>query len=136
MALRLYLDDCAFSHRLAQLLMQAGHEVTTPVQAGISKRADPVHFDFAVAQGLILVTKNPLDFFRLHQSKQIHPGILAIYQDNDPHRDMNYGEIVDAIGRLEQTYAQSETSLANAFHVLNQWRATTGGADPVVATGE
>jgi hypothetical protein len=52
----------------------------------------------------------------------VDPGIIAIYQDNDPARDMSDGEIVQAIGFLERTMTSSGGQIANAFHQLNQWR--------------
>ncbi len=61
MALNLYLDDCANSDLLAQLLTQAGHTVVRPADAGIAWEADEVHFRYAQGHGLGLVTKNPKD---------------------------------------------------------------------------
>lgn len=42
MALSLYLDDCANSNLLAQLLTQAGHTVIRPADAGTAWEADDV----------------------------------------------------------------------------------------------
>ena len=62
MALKLYLDDCAYSHSLRDLLLTAGHTVVTPADAGLTGRDDPVHLAFATANDLLCVTKNPDDF--------------------------------------------------------------------------
>jgi predicted nuclease of predicted toxin-antitoxin system len=115
---KIYLDDCAFANSLVTLLEAAGHQVTTPRQAGISGGSDEVHFDYAAKNGLVLLTKNPDDFLELHQKNPQHAGILLVYQDNDPARDMSYGEIVRAIGNLEQ----AGIAFAGCCHVLNAWR--------------
>ena len=124
MALRLYLDDCAFSHNLRDLLLAAGHHVVVPVDAGLRGEDDDRHFEYAVQHQLILVTKNPGDFSLLHEQhlaqQQAHPGIFAVYQDNDITRDMSDREIVQAIGNVETTYQSA--SVSNQFVSLNQFR--------------
>ena len=79
---------------------------------------DETHFRFAVANDLILITKNPDDFLELHVRDSSHPGILLIYQDNDPDRDMSNGEVARAIANLEQAGVE----IAGSCHVLNAWR--------------
>ena len=64
MALNLYLDDCADSNLLVDLLRQAGHTVVRPRDAGITGEDDDVHLAYAVGHNLILVTKNPQDLVR------------------------------------------------------------------------
>lgn len=124
MALKLYLDDCANSGLLAALLRQAGHQVVRPTEesVGLEGEDDSVHFAFAAGHGLTIVTKNPADFKALHDLDQRHAGILAVYQDNDPSRDMSNAEIVKAIRNLEESAQQGGLSIYGAFHVLNQWR--------------
>jgi Domain of unknown function (DUF5615) len=115
---KIYLDDCAYDKELVKRLQGAGHQVVTPAQAGTSGREDEVHFRFAVAQGLVLLTKNPGDFLKLHKADPAHAGILVIYQDNDPDRDMNTADVVRAVANLEQAGVPFRSS----FHVLNAWR--------------
>src|SRR5439155_18420578 len=117
LSLKLYLDDCAYSHQLTLLLRKAGHQVITPADAGTTHKDDLVHFQYAGANGCVLVTKNPKHFEKLHSADSNHPGIVAIYQDNDPSRDMEYAEIVRAVGNIEQ----SGVAFAGWFHVLNHW---------------
>lgn len=45
LSLKIYLDDCAYDKRLVQLLRQAGHEVTTPVEAGTLGQHDNEHLN-------------------------------------------------------------------------------------------
>jgi predicted nuclease of predicted toxin-antitoxin system len=118
LSLKIYLDDCAYAKDLVRLLQAAGHEVVTPAQAGTSRQADEVHFRYAAAQGLVLLTRNPRDFEQLHRANPQHPGVLAIYQDNNPDRDMSYADIVRALANLEKAGIE----LRDAFHILNAWR--------------
>jgi hypothetical protein len=99
-------------------LETVGHQVTTPAQAGIRKAADSVHFHYAQSNGLVLLTKNPKDFLALHAMDQTHSGILLVYQDNDPSRDMTSADIVRAIKNLEDAGVVFQGNC----HSLNAWR--------------
>jgi hypothetical protein len=66
---------------------------------------------------LVLLARNCSDFQELHQLNSSHYGILAIYQDAAPSKNMSYLAIVKAIGNLEA----AGLDLANQFMVLNQW---------------
>lgn len=118
MSQKIYLDDCAYAKDLVRLLEAAGHQVVTPRQAGITGREDAIHFRYAAENGLILLTKNPDDFLELHQTQSQHAGILLVYQDNDPDRDMSHAEIVRAITNLEQ----AGVAFVGTCHILNAWR--------------
>ena len=121
MSLAIYLDDCAFSHTLRRLLLEAGHTVQIPadVEPSLTGAADEVHFAHAQTTNQVILTLNPADFKQLHQQFPDHAGILAVYQDNDPTRDMSYADIVRAIANLERT----GLIIAGAFWILNgyQW---------------
>jgi hypothetical protein len=80
-----------------------------------------VHFGFAAAHGLAIITKNPGDFRALHELDQRHSGILGVYQDNDPSRDMSHAEIVRAINNLEAAAQQGGAPIQGEFHTLNDW---------------
>jgi hypothetical protein len=45
--------------------------------------------------------------------------VFAVYQDNDPSRDMTPADIVAAIRRIETTEG---LVIPGGFHVLNHWR--------------
>jgi Domain of unknown function (DUF5615) len=123
-ALNLYLDDCSNYDLLAALLRHAGHQVVRPTDnvVGLEGEADLVHFAFAAAHGLTIITKNPADFKALHDQDSRHSGILAVYQDNDPSRDMNNTDIVRAIRNLEAAAQQGGPPILGEFHTLNDWR--------------
>lgn len=124
MALNLYLDDCSNSNLLADLLRQGGHRVVRPTddEVGLSGEDDDVHFGFAAAHGFAVITKNPADFKALHDLDQRHSGILAVYQDNDPSRDMSNADIARAIRNLEEATHQGGPPIHGEFHTLNDWR--------------
>jgi hypothetical protein len=117
-----YLDDCADSDRLIQLLRQAGYGVRTPRSEGLIGADDPVHLTHAAAQGCTLITKNPKGFRLLHQEWQAqgraHAGILLVCEDNIRAKDPEPADIVRAIGRL----LASGVPIANELLVLNHWR--------------
>ena len=124
MALNLYLDDCSNSDRLSDLLRQAGHKVLRPTDTDVDLEGedDAIHFAFAGANQLTIITKNPADFLELHRTSQRHAGILAVYQDNDPTRDMSQADIVRAIANLEAAVESGGNPITAHFHVLNDWR--------------
>jgi predicted nuclease of predicted toxin-antitoxin system len=121
-SVHLYLDDCADSNRLANTLRQAGFPTTTPREVGTSGSDDADHLEYAAANGYTLITKNPKHFVALHHQWQsngrIHSGILLIYQDNDPTRDMSPGDIARAIRNL----LRAGLPIANEVHTLNHWQ--------------
>jgi hypothetical protein len=120
-ALNLYLDDCANSDLLAQLLTAAGHMVVRPTEVGTAGEDDEIHFAYAAANGPVLLTKNPPDFQALHEANPAHPGIFAVYQDNDLSRDMTQAEIVAVIAKIEAAVPHGYP-IAGEFHSLNAWR--------------
>lgn len=124
MTLNLYLDDCVLDPRLVELLLQAGHHVirSSDHNVGLEGEDDDVHFEYAVEHGLVILTKNPADFELLHQANSLHFGILAVYQDNDPSRDMTNAEIVKAISSLCQAAQSGGNPIHGNFHSLNAWR--------------
>lgn len=119
MSLRIYLDDCAYSHRLCHLLREAGHDVQVPadVTPPLTGADDATHLSHAQSTHQAIVTLNAKDFKALHDQDTDHSGILVIYKDNDPTRDMRYIDIVQAIGNLERMVPQ----IAGGFWVLNAY---------------
>jgi hypothetical protein len=120
LSLKLYLDDCVYARRLCQLLREAGHDVETPAEVVPPLRgADgATHLDHARRTGRTVLTLNARHFKALHDRDAAHAGILVVYQDNDPNRDMRYADIVRAIGNLEHSVSQ----VAGGFWILNLYR--------------
>ncbi len=124
MPLDLYLDDCSNSDLLAKLLQKDGHRVVRPTDPRVELEGedDEVHFSFAARNGLTVITKNPADFQRLHEATSPRCGVLAVYQDNDPSKDMSDAEIVRAIKNLENASLVGGPSIQGQFNSLNSWR--------------
>jgi hypothetical protein len=120
--MRLYLDDDTASAILTRLLRNAGHDVETPVGAGLAGQDDPIHLTFAIQEKRVLLSKNYQDFEQLHlliqQAQGRHTGILVVRQDNDPRRDLTARGIVRALHRLEIAGVNVE----NDYIILNHWR--------------
>jgi predicted nuclease of predicted toxin-antitoxin system len=120
--MNLYLDDCLDSDRLVATLTNAGHRVETPRSASTLGRQDEDHLEYAARRGLTLMTKNPVDFRRLHDEWQAqgrtHHGIWLVYQDNDKAKDMQPHEVARAIENL----LASGIPIRNEVYALNHWR--------------
>ncbi|HZG37659.1 MAG TPA: DUF5615 family PIN-like protein [Nodosilinea sp.] len=117
MSLTLLLDEDSQAKYLVSLLKAAGHDVQTINEAGIGGASDDVVLNYAAQQRRVLLTRNCNDFLDLHQATLNHAGILAVYQDTEPAKNMSYRAIATAIGNLET----SGVPMANQFIVLNQW---------------
>jgi predicted glycosyl hydrolase (DUF1957 family) len=118
LSLGIYLDDCAYAKSLVVLLEKAGHLVVTPAEAGTLGLEDAVHLRYAADHGLAVLTYDADDFAALHEADRSHAGILAVYRDNNPDRDMTYADLVRTIGNLEA----AGVAIAAEYHVLNAWR--------------
>ena len=122
--LSLYLDDCAFDYDLVAALQSQGRRVVTPKDAGLLGADDDVHLAYATGAGLAVITKDATDFRQLHlrsgstAAVPRHAGILAVYQDDDPAKDMTPADIARAIANL----LAAGVPIAGEFHVLNHWR--------------
>lgn len=73
--------------------------------------------DYARGDERVLLTRNCDDFKELHQANPTHSGILVVYQNDDPSKDMSHQEIVKALINLET----ASIPLANQFIALNSW---------------
>lgn len=82
MSLAIYLDDCASSHRLRRLLIDAGHRVQTPAEVTppLTGADDEAHFAHVRATKQTILTYNAADFLQLHGQFPDHAGIMAVYR--------------------------------------------------------
>lgn len=94
-------------------------EIPAEAEPPLTGADDGLHFAYVRATNQVILTYNAADFLHLHNLLPNHPGILAVYQDNDPSKDMTYADIVRAIANLED----STTIVTGGFWVLNayQW---------------
>ena len=117
LSLRLLIDEDTQAKPLVSLLRKSGHDVETANEAGLSGKEDFLVLDYATVTNRILLTQNCDDFKALHQANSKHPGILAVYQNNNRSKDMSRKELVKAIANIEM----AGITLAYQFIALNQW---------------
>ncbi|MCD8485671.1 MAG: DUF5615 family PIN-like protein [Desertifilum sp.] len=117
MSLRLLLDEDSQAKYLLNLLQSVGHDVLRVNEANLMSRSDAVVLDYARQQERVVLTRNCADYQELHQANPEHPGILAVFQNPDRARNMNYQAIVRAIANIEA----AEFNIKNQFVILNQW---------------
>ena len=113
--MRLYLDEDVASKELTSRLAAAGHDVLPPMRGEPDSRC----WRHAQEQGAAVVTMNVVDFVRLAEATQGHHGLLLVYRENDPLRDMSAASIVAAVARVAET---ARDGLHGAIVVLNQFR--------------
>jgi hypothetical protein len=110
------------ANALISVLKEEGHEVISPRTVAMRGAEDATHLRYAAAQPCPVVTAKARDFLTLHQTWQEagrqHAGILALYRENNPRRDMTYAQIARAISRLER----AGLPLQNRFYNFNRWR--------------
>jgi hypothetical protein len=120
--MNIYLDDDMDANELIGFLEHEGHEVISPRRVAMRGAQDEAHLSYAAAEQCVLLTANVRDFLMLHQrwqeEGQSHAGILAFYRENNPRRDMTYGQIARAVSHLES----AGLALPNTFQNLNMWR--------------
>jgi uncharacterized protein with PIN domain len=117
LSLRLLVDEDTQARWLVNLLRSAGHDVLTVPEANLAAELDSTVLEYARRENRILLTHNCEDFLALHHSRPQHAGILAIYQDRDPAKNMSYAAVVRAAANLEA----SGMELTGQFVVLNAW---------------
>ena len=117
MSLKLLLDEDSQAKYLVNLLRGSGHDVITANDAGLGGLLDSVVLEYARQQKRVILTRNCDDFLELHQFNPFHEGILAVYQNSDTSKNMNYQAISNAIANLKL----SGYNLENQFVILNQW---------------
>lgn len=117
MSLRLLIDEDSQAKPLVKMLREALHDVLTVNEAGLKGKIDSLVFDYAMQDNRVLLTHNCDDFEELHEANPNHLGILAVYKNDDPSKDMSFKTIVKAIANLEA----AALDLTNQFIALNHW---------------
>ncbi|MGK7942965.1 MAG: DUF5615 family PIN-like protein [Microcystaceae cyanobacterium] len=117
MSLRLLIDEDTQDKILVSLLKQANHDVVTVNEVNLNGKIDSIVLDFARQNDRITLTQNCDDYEALHDLNPNHCGIIAIYNENNPLKNMNFKAIVKAIANLET----ANFPLTNQFIALNHW---------------
>ena len=120
--MRLYLDDNLTDRRVVAALRRVGHTVVLPSEVGRAGAPDARHFAEAIHHAAVLLTRNYQDFIDLHDlivaAGGSHPGLLLVYLENDPTRDLTPRGIAVAVSRLDA----AAVPLPGQVYVLNHWR--------------
>jgi predicted nuclease of predicted toxin-antitoxin system len=77
---------------IARALRRAGIDVTTTNEVGLRSADDQTHFQFACAEGRVIVTRDT-DFLRFGREDSDHPGIV-FYSAHDSLREIIEGLIL------------------------------------------
>lgn len=117
--MKLLVDEDTKAKILMKLLRKAGHDVVSTQDLGIDTVEDPDVFAEAQKLGRVMLTKNTEHYLKLHKQRKEsgHFGVLAIYENANPDKDMSYDDIVNAVGNIET----AKISLSNNFQSLNTW---------------
>lgn len=116
--MKILVDEDSQARAQLNLLRADGHDVVAIGELQKNGIPDPAVFDLAQSLERILLTHNAEDFLMLHGERPGHRGIIAVYRDADPRKNMNHAQIAAAIRKLETV----GTTIAGDFHVLNHWR--------------
>ena len=117
MILRLLVDEDTQDARLVSLLRAGGHDVLTANEAGLQGQADPAVLAYAAGDRRVVLTMNCRDFLELHEAGAAQSGIVCIYQDTDPRKNMTFARVVTALANL----AASGGDFTDQFVALNAW---------------
>ena len=120
--MRLLLDENTSDRRLASRLRALAHDPLLAVDVGLTSSTDPRVFIWAITQAVPVLTRDSDDFTDLHElimaAAGHHSGVLIVYFDDDPRRNLTDRGIANAISKLDA----SGVAIADRIHVLNQWR--------------
>lgn len=116
------MDDDLDSNRLIGLLKSEGYAVVSPREVGMRGATDVKHLQYASRNGLVLLTADVSDFLALHRewikAKLPHSGILVVYRENNPFKDLTLGQISKAVTQIESAGLR----LPGALYNVNSWR--------------
>lgn len=116
--MRILVDEDSQARSQLNILRGDGHDVVAVGELDRNGTSDPEIFELAQLLERVLLTHNTEDFHELHRDRPGHRGIMAIFRDADPRKNLNHVQVAAAVRRLES----SGVTLAGEFHVLNHWR--------------
>jgi len=116
--MRLYIDEDSMSRSFLGALQAQGHDVLTVTDAEMRGRPDAEQLAFAISQGRVIVTRNIVDFARLHaeyvSTSREHSGMVFIQGQH-----LLAGSYARAFQRL--TVERTPEELTNTTVYLNNW---------------
>jgi hypothetical protein len=112
--LRIYVDEDTASDQLIARLRSAGHEVLEPLRGMSDVRC----WHHARAKSAVVLTTNARDSVALAEIGA-HHGLLLVYRENAPTRDMTARAIAVAVDRVAETHPDG---ISDQILTLNGFR--------------
>ena len=97
--MHLYADEDTASLQLIARLRAAGHIVTEPLRGMSDARC----WRQAQSESAVVLTMHARDFVALAATGP-HHGLLLVYRENDPTREMTAKDAAAAVDRVAETY--------------------------------
>lgn len=120
MPIKLYVDEDAMSHDLADALRLRGVDVVTALDAGMLGRSDEEQLMFASIHSRALFSFNTSDFVSLHSDFLLngknHAGIIVARQ-----RQLSIGEQMRRLLRIVASLTEEE--MINRLEYLASWHS-------------
>jgi predicted nuclease of predicted toxin-antitoxin system len=116
--LKILVDEDSQARLQLNILRGDGHDVVAVGEIDKNGTPDPEIFELAQTLERVVLTHNTEDFHELHRERPGHRGVMAVFRDADPRKNMGHAQIAAAIRRIET----SGVRIAGDFHVLNHWR--------------
>ena len=112
------MDEDSQARSQLNILRGDGHDVVAIGELEKNGTPDEEVFDLAQSLERVLLTHNTEDFHKLHRERLASRGIIAVYREADPRKNMNHTQIAAAIRRVDT----AGVTIAGEFHILNHWR--------------
>lgn len=117
-----YLDDDLDGDRLIKQAAAHSHRLLSPRSIGTAGIHDALHFLRATREQVPILTRNASDFDALHKFAigidGQHEGLIIVYNEEHRAKNMDAGQIVRALSRLEAM----NVPLRNQLVALNHYR--------------
>ncbi len=114
--IKIYLDDNLDNDEMIIFLQVNGFEVISPRKIGMSRKQDEEHLKCAILNNSVILTYDH-GFTRLHNKFSNHSGIIIIFRQNNPKKEMTRTLIVRALKNI----IDLNLELKNKIYKLNNF---------------
>jgi hypothetical protein len=88
------IDEC-LSHDLIEIIAARGyHARAVTLNKKLRGRGDHIIFRYSIDENLILVTNNIVDFERIYQENEVHPGLVFFAPSHSKLRKFKYQSLM------------------------------------------
>lgn len=113
--MRILVDENLESDDLMARLRRAGHHVESREKG----TDDPPIWQYAQEHGLVVLTANPPDFEALAKATPSHRGLLVVYGEGVPRKQLRPTDIAEAVEYVREILGEK---LEGHVLTLNAWR--------------